>query len=150
MKKKRFFVIALFISLLFSSCSAQDTEDIEEVPVYEKCIHEIQENKYYYIDNDYSTIELLGKEVYFDNSADMQSVVLQAEQIWFEIYGEEYITAERPYKVMYDFENDNWYIEGTLHGAIGDEEENVEVVGGVASIVVSKDTGQVLKVWHSE
>ena len=72
-----------------------------------------------------------------------EEVVRSAEKILFEVYGEEQMTQQRPYIVMYDEENESWLISGNseyLEGALG----------GVANIIISARDGKLLAIWHGE
>lgn len=91
--------------------------------------------------NDYSdTIEKFKSDKYVNKSTDAESVKAEAEKIWIEIYGDD-IIDQRPYKVSFDDENKTWLVEGTIP-------KNVD--GGVAYILIEKDTGKVLAVWHTK
>ena len=72
------------------------------------------------------------------NSAD--EAKKEAEKIWIDIYGEG-IKGQRPYKVSYDSVNQVWMVRGTLFG-----NQN----GGTAAILINKEGGEVLAVWHEK
>ena len=61
----------------------------------------------------------------------------------FEIYGEKQIIKQRPYIVSHDKENNLWLIQGNsafLRNA----------AGGVVNAIVSKETSEVMAIWHEE
>jgi hypothetical protein len=62
-----------------------------------------------------------------------------AEAVLNEIYGEKEIKDEKPFKV--ELKKGVWIIEGTLPA---------DMVGGVAEIRISKQTGEVLYVMHGK
>lgn len=88
----------------------------------------------YYIDN-FPSDEILG------SVRDAEDAKKKAEELWIELYGRD-IKKERPYKVYYDAKNEVWMVEGTLPFYYGD--------GGVAYILMEKETGKVLAVWHDK
>ncbi len=62
-----------------------------------------------------------------------------AEREWFKLYGVWKTIKERPYKVSYDPENEVWFVRGTLPDGM---------VGGTASILIRREDGKVLALWH--
>ncbi len=62
-----------------------------------------------------------------------------AEKEWFKLYGVWTTIKERPYKASYDSENEVWFVRGTLPDGM---------VGGMASILIRREDGKVLALWH--
>ncbi len=71
---------------------------------------------------------------------DAKTVKTRAEKIWNEIYGED-VKNSRPYKVYFDPRNEIWLVTGTLPKYM---------VGGVPYILIQKDDGKVLAIWHTK
>lgn len=86
----------------------------------------------YYIDKFPSDHVLSG----VDNVEDVQK---NAEILWTEIYGEG-IKKKKPYQVFWDAENGVWLVQGTLHAT----------QGGVPYMLIEKQTGKVLAIWHTK
>ncbi len=63
----------------------------------------------------------------------------KAEKEWFKLYGVWKTIGERPYSVFYDSENEVWYVRGTLPNGI---------FGGTTSILMRREDGKVLALWH--
>lgn len=63
-----------------------------------------------------------------------------AEAIWIETYGES-IKETKSYIVSFDYENKVWLVQGTL-------QKNLK--GGVPCVLIQKEDGKVLAVWHSK
>ncbi len=62
-----------------------------------------------------------------------------AERIWFAVFGEDMIKEERPYVVYFDKRNEVWLVRGTLPELM---------MGGTANILIEKNNGKILAVWH--
>ena len=64
-----------------------------------------------------------------------------AERVWFKEYGRLSIIEQRPYNVYHDPENGVWFVDGTMpRGRLG----------GVASIIMMEDDGEVICLWHGK
>ena len=94
------------------------------------------------IEND-EVVNIIGREVIFDNVETEEDVLRNVEIIWIEIYGEELIKSERPYNISFDTDRNLWFVAGSFN--YGDH-----AVGGVAFAVVSKESGKLLDVGHFE
>ena len=73
--------------------------------------------------------------------------ILNAEQAkekaikeWLDLFGDK-IYNEKPYQVFFDEENNIWLVKGTLPK--GNK-------GGVAYILMRKDDGKILAIWHDQ
>jgi hypothetical protein len=64
-----------------------------------------------------------------------------AEEVWNEMYGEENIKNEKPYRVSFDEKSETWMVNGSLPPLH---------LGGVAYIIMQKSDGKVLAVWHTK
>lgn len=65
----------------------------------------------------------------------------EAEQIWIEKYGKNIPNAKKPYKVFFDQSNNVWLVTGSLHK---------NTVGGIPYVLIQKEDGKVLAIWHSK
>lgn len=63
-----------------------------------------------------------------------------AEKIWLKTWGND-IKSKKPYKVYYDGENCAWLVCGTMP---------IGMPGGVPYIIIQKDTGVILALWHEK
>lgn len=63
-----------------------------------------------------------------------------AETLWVKTYGED-IKRMRPYKVLFDSNNEVWLVQGTLPK---------NKLGGVPNILIQKRDGRVLAIWHTK
>lgn len=126
MKKVLFISISFIliaVTILFVYIYFEETEIGEfDLSDYEYCIKEFP----------------IDKNV--GDASDPKELIKKSKEIWIEIYGKSVIW-ERPYKVFYDSNNDVWLIHGSLPSFMA---------GGVAYILVEKDTGNVLAVWHDK
>jgi len=60
------------------------------------------------------------------------------------IFGKEHLRHERPFVAT--LRGDTW----TVHGSLGHAKQGEVVVGGTATIELSKTDGRVIQVWHSK
>ena len=74
------------------------------------------------------------------NVSSTDELLEKVEAIWIEEYGEE-VKNEKPYQLLYDEKNDVWLVQGTLP---------LNMMGGVANILVEGNTGKVLAIWHDK
>ncbi len=82
-----------------------------------------------------------------------KDVKRKAEAIWVAIYGKGIKKTNRPYVVSYDSEREVWLVEGSVNGQwylriieffFGTTE------GGAPSILIQKNDGKILAVWHDK
>ena len=64
----------------------------------------------------------------------------EAEKIWIEIYGKS-ITTKQPYLTYFDEDSSVWMVTGSMP---------IESEGGVPYLLIKKETGEVLAVWHEK
>ena len=70
---------------------------------------------------------------------DKATAIAIAVAVWVPVYGEKNIVEEAPYKAS--LKNNRWTVTGTLpKGA----------VGGIATAVIDKMTGQIIKMYHTK
>lgn len=82
-------------------------------------------------------------------SADSPAVLRkEAQKIWIEKYGLKIRFEQKPYIVFYDPVNEIWLLTGTLPG-VG-EDDGVANMGGTAKMIIEKQTGKVLMIWHDK
>ncbi len=67
-----------------------------------------------------------------------------AEQIWIEQFGEN-VLREKPYEVYFDSTSDTWLIKGNEPTSFFENNKT-----GVAYLIIRKENGAVLAVWHEE
>ncbi|MHB1453454.1 MAG: NTF2 fold immunity protein [Saccharofermentanales bacterium] len=72
---------------------------------------------------------------------DVRTAKKQAEIIWIETYGERIKKENWLYKVYYDKDSEIWMVTGLLPGI---------AKGGVPNILIRKEDGKVLAVWHGK
>lgn len=70
---------------------------------------------------------------------DAETAIKVAVAIWTPIYGKEQIEKEKPYKAI--LKDDVWYVSGSLPEGW---------LGGVAEAEIAKDSGCILKVYHTQ
>ena len=69
--------------------------------------------------------------------------VMIAEAVLIPIYGKEKIDRQKPFKAV--LKGDVWFVEGVLRSSKG-----TATLGGVATIQISKISGEILLVTHSK
>ncbi len=100
-----------------------------------------------YINSENSTIEYYIKyckgaenlKAYLGSVDSASEAKKKAEKEWFKLYGVWTTIGERPYMASYDSENEVWFVRGTLPEGM---------VGGTASILIRREDGKVLALWH--
>lgn len=96
--------------------------------------------------SDYSTeIKNFPSEITLGPIPDAPAASQQAESVWINTFGET-VEDEKPYIVSFDSENGVWLITGTLPPNTQDR----ITLGGVAYILMRKEDGKVLAVWHTK
>lgn len=94
------------------------------------------------LDERYQSIMNSGKfsyEEYVGAVTDAAAARKAAVEIWNGLYGRRHIRGEKPYQVYYDAQNEVWHVFGTLKEGY---------VGGTAHILIEKEDGKVIAVWH--
>lgn len=92
---------------------------------------------------DFSAEAILGEPVFFGEVKTAERAAECAEQVWSEVYGEDAILRQRPYRVQYDKISGIWCVCGDgayLQGACG----------GVAVAYIARDDGELLAIVHGE
>ena len=87
----------------------------------------------YYLDN-FPSSKTLGPIL------NAEDAIKKAEKIWVEVYGLQ-VKREKPYQVFFDAKNEIWLVTGSLR---------FYSAGGVANILIQRDTGSVLAIWHDK
>jgi len=64
-----------------------------------------------------------------------------ARDIWVKKYGESEIKKMKPILVAYDYNSNVWLVKGTLPS---------NWIGGVPYILINKEDGKILGVWHTK
>lgn len=70
---------------------------------------------------------------------DAQTAIAIAIAVWNPVYGEKLIASEKPYQAV--LKNGQWTITGSVPKGW---------VGGVATAVISKKDGRVIKIYHTK
>jgi hypothetical protein len=70
---------------------------------------------------------------------DAKTAIAIAIAVWSPVYGEKEIASEKPYNAVLN--NGQWTVTGSLPNGW---------VGGVATAVISKTDGRVVKIYHSK
>lgn len=78
-----------------------------------------------------------------DLVSDEETAKSIAETVWLKVYGEE-IKKQKPYKVKYDAICKVWVVRGSLP----EPTKEKIVSGGTAGIIIQRNNGEILKVWH--
>ena len=71
---------------------------------------------------------------------DEETAIVLAEEQWLKIYGE-HVLDLKPYQVLYDAENEVWLVKGVLPKS---------QIGGVPYLLIQKEDGKVLAIWHDK
>jgi hypothetical protein len=130
-----FVAIALIIVLVVLTINHYCMKKPETSQNIENKIHSFDLTTYSY------ELEKFKSDKYVDKYSNADDVRTEAEKIWVEIYGDDVI-EQKPYEVSFDEDNNVWLVNGVFH------EKNA--FGGVAYILIEKDTGKVLAVWHTK
>lgn len=69
----------------------------------------------------------------------------KAEEVWIEIYGEDVMKNKKPYSVAFDSESQTWYVSSAQS-----QRFLFLPYGGWANIIIQKEDGKVLAVWHTK
>lgn len=88
--------------------------------------------------NNFSSDKVLG------STYDAKDAKKKAELVWIELYGDN-VKKEKPYKVFYDTNNNAWLVMGSFHKGLLNNK-----TGGIAYIIILKETGKVVAVWHDK
>ena len=88
---------------------------------------------------DYKEYILVRPNTEYGYIASAEEAKNAAEKIWTEIYGEECVKRHKPYEVSFDEASEIWLVMGTLPKY---------TVGGVPGILIQKNDGKVIGVWH--
>ena len=83
--------------------------------------------------------EFSSLEEYVGAVTDAATARKQAVKIWNKLYGSWHIRGEMPYQVYYDAQSEVWHVCGTLKEGL---------VGGTAHILIEKEDGRIIAVWH--
>lgn len=75
----------------------------------------------------------------YGSAATARDALKIAEDVWRKTYGEDCVKHEKPHWVSYDAKNGVWLVHGSLP---------FFMLGGTAYILIEKDSGKVLAVWH--
>lgn len=70
---------------------------------------------------------------------DAQTAIAIAVAVWNPVYGEKEITSEKPYQAVLN--NGRWTVTGSVPKGW---------VGGVATAVIAKRDGRVIKIYHTK
>lgn len=76
----------------------------------------------------------------YDMISDKETAIKVAENILLSIYGDE-INDKKTFEATYDEEFKSWVVSGTL---------GKNFIGGVPNIIIQKNDGKVLAVWHTK
>jgi hypothetical protein len=83
---------------------------------------------------------------------DKQTAIKIAEAIWLPIYGKD-IYEEKPFIARLSKDKKVWFVRGTLNGGSTFTKDGLVyrtiMLGGVAYIEIEKETGRILKVYHT-
>ena len=71
---------------------------------------------------------------------DEETAIVLAEEQWLKIYSE-HVFDLKPYQVLYDAENEVWLVKGVLPKS---------QIGGVTYLLIQKEDGKVLAIWHDK
>ena len=90
---------------------------------------------------DYQTyIEQFPSDIIVGAVETENEAITIAEDIWTDVYGKN-VQFKKPYKVFYDADSEVWLVQGSLPFY-----QN----GGVPYILIEKESGRVLAVWHDK
>ena len=130
-----FVAIALVMVLVVIVVNYNKINKFETLQHTENEIHSFDLTKYR------SELENFKSDKYVDKYSNADDVKAEAEKIWVEIYGND-IIEQKPYEVSFDEDNNVWLVNGVFHEKYAS--------GGVAYILIEKNTGKVLAVWHTK
>ncbi len=76
----------------------------------------------------------------------------KAEEIWVALYGEDIKWDYKPYIIWYDVSYEVWFVEGSLRGRWIHKVIDTFTTwfGGAPYILIRKEDGKVLGVWHTK
>lgn len=100
-----------------------------------------------HIAGDFSVSDYQQYIIYFPSDRvvgpvdDVKTAKEKAEIVWIEVYGEKIRKENWAYKVYFDEESKIWMVTGLLPRI---------VKGGVPNILIQKEDGKVLAVWHGK
>lgn len=83
---------------------------------------------------DFPSDKLLGEITTAKNAKE------KASSEWIKLFGEK-VKNEKPYKVLYDEQNEIWLVKGSLPKGWK---------GGVSYILIQKSDGKILAIWHDQ
>ncbi len=88
-------------------------------------------------------VEMFSSDEVIADASTPRKVKKAAEKIWIQSFGKDAMKGEKPYLVSYDEEHKVWLVSGTLPPI-------PFMLGGTAKLLVEKETGKVLAVWHEK
>lgn len=88
-----------------------------------------------------TTHNFVPPEGYVPNEATAKII---AETVWSSIYGKDQIDSQKPFKA--ELIDGIWHMEGSLEKG----RQGLTVIGGVAKMQISKQTGEIVRVSHSK
>lgn len=132
---RKFFIISIILIVLLAGLRLYYLSTSKEVELFS--LHAYS-----------SYIEDFPSDIVLGEISSAEQAKNAAEKIWYDIYGQD--SAEsKPYTVYYDEENKVWLVHGNLNS--WKLEEGIEFqIGGVPYIIIDKDNGCVLAVWHDK
>ena len=129
--KKALFVIILILIISIISIIVFFFLNNEELSIKEFKITDYQ---------NYLKTQWFSSDIVIDNANDEKALLKEVEKIFINTYGER-IKKEKPFKLFYDENSNSWLVCGTI---------SPNQDGGTACIIVDKQTGKVLALWHEK
>lgn len=93
-------------------------------------------------------IEDFPSDKYLGEVLTAEEAIAHAEREWVALYGDK-VNRQKPYKVSFDAEMNVWLVRGSLPGPVSIR-PGAQIItrGRVAGILIQKEDGKILAVWH--
>ncbi len=144
MKKVLLFICCILIIFTMTACKVHPITTRIKQGDYQKNIDMSSESDWFR-----SKIEELNNTLPSEYLTDAKAAAERAETVWFDIYGEEEIKKQQPYRVSFDEQNSIWVVEGTLR-LWPFPAWLIPMAGGTAYIVMQQEDGKILAYGHGK
>ncbi len=95
--------------------------------------------------------EFTTNELALGQTDNPRDAIKKAEMVWIEVYGKKHTKGYKPYKIYYDSIGEVWLVKGSLRGRWYHKVVDHffgEWLGGEPYILIQKEDGKTLTVWH--
>ena len=82
---------------------------------------------------------------------DADDAIEKGVSVLIDMYGEEIINDEEPFKTYYDPNSDTWLIQGSMDPMVEYPDGRIIIPhGGVGEVIINASDGDVIAAWHGQ